>query len=330
VSLAREARNVADYSHDLRCQDRPNTEDLGEHGAGSLHLNSDALVEFRYPPIKSAHVSHHLGGQPPADSSGWVLWSSATQQLGGGIGRELLPDRIEEEVPQEEYVEAVLRARVRSQTRSSRLSVSSLKISAWPSGPSSGWTEASRSFRRAARAVKVASSASFFRELPVESTLTREESLGGTSTTRSPAASSFCASGRPMPPPAPSTAQRRSGKRFFAQRSRVRTPFRLAAKVRCPTNSPCSSISTRRRSSPCGDRRRSLSPCLAPSFALGAAAVAHREAHRSAEARDDRVHAVQDALEALRVGRIAGCDLMRDSVPSARERAGFLEKVFTR
>lgn len=53
-----------------------------------------------------------------------------------------------------------------------------LKISAWPSGPSSGWTEASRSFRRAARALKVASSASFFRALPVESTLTREESLG--------------------------------------------------------------------------------------------------------------------------------------------------------
>jgi hypothetical protein len=122
---AREARNVADYySHDLRCQDRPDTEDLGEHGAGSLHLNSDALVEFRYPLIKSAHVSHYLGGQPPADSSGWVLWSSAAHQLGGGIGRELLLDRIGEEVPQEEYVEAVLRARVRSETRSSRLSVS--------------------------------------------------------------------------------------------------------------------------------------------------------------------------------------------------------------
>jgi hypothetical protein len=73
-------------------------------------------------------------------------------------------------------------------------------------------------------------------------------------------------------PPAPSTAQRRSGKRF-AQRSRVRSPLRLAAKVSCPTNSPCSSFSTRQRLSPYGDLRRSLSPCLAPSsFALGTTA----------------------------------------------------------
>jgi hypothetical protein len=53
----------------------------------------------------------------------------------------------------------------------------------------------------------------FFRALPVESTLTREESLGATSTTLSPAAKSFWAKGRPMPL-APSTAQRRPGKRF--------------------------------------------------------------------------------------------------------------------
>jgi hypothetical protein len=40
-------------------------------------------------------------------------------------------------------VEAVLRVRVRYESRSSRLSVSSLKISARPSGPFSGWTEVS-------------------------------------------------------------------------------------------------------------------------------------------------------------------------------------------
>jgi hypothetical protein len=62
VSLARKARDVADYSHDLRRQDWADAEDLGERGAGSVHLNSDALVELRYAPIKSAHVSHHLGG----------------------------------------------------------------------------------------------------------------------------------------------------------------------------------------------------------------------------------------------------------------------------
>jgi hypothetical protein len=106
VSLARKARDVADHSHDLRCQDRPDAEDLGERGTGGLHLNSDALVEFRYPSIQGTHVSHHLGGQASADSSCWMLGPSAAQQLGGGIGAELLLDRIGEEVSQE-YVEAV-------------------------------------------------------------------------------------------------------------------------------------------------------------------------------------------------------------------------------
>jgi len=50
------------YSQDFRRQDWADAEDLGERGAGSLHLNSDALVELCYTPIKSAHVSHHLGG----------------------------------------------------------------------------------------------------------------------------------------------------------------------------------------------------------------------------------------------------------------------------
>src|SRR5215208_4462608 len=106
VSLAWEARDVADYSHDLRGQDRADAEDLGEHGARGLHLSCDTLVELRYPPIKSAHISHHLGGQPSADPSCWMLGPGAAQQFGGSIGRELLPDRIGEEVSQE-YVEAV-------------------------------------------------------------------------------------------------------------------------------------------------------------------------------------------------------------------------------
>ena len=36
-----------------------------------------------------------------------MLGPRAAQQFGGVIGRELLPDRVGEEVPQEEYVEAV-------------------------------------------------------------------------------------------------------------------------------------------------------------------------------------------------------------------------------
>jgi hypothetical protein len=82
--------------------------------------------------------------------------------------------------------------------------------------------------RTAASAVKVASRRSFLRALPVESTLTFAESLGGTSTTSSPEAASFWAKGRPMPV-APS----------IAQRSSALIPPRLAGKVACPTNSPC-------------------------------------------------------------------------------------------
>jgi hypothetical protein len=80
------------------------------------------------------------------------------------------------------------------------------------------------------------------RALPLESTLTFAESLGGTSTTSSPEAASFWARGRPMPV-APSIAQRRSAKRF-AQRSSALIPLRLAGNAACPTNSPCSSIAT--------------------------------------------------------------------------------------
>jgi hypothetical protein len=76
--------------------------------AFTLHLSSDALVEFRYTSIQGAHISHYLGGQPSANPSGRMLGPpSAAQQFGGSIGRELLPDRIREEIPQEEYVEAV-------------------------------------------------------------------------------------------------------------------------------------------------------------------------------------------------------------------------------
>jgi len=80
-----------------------------------------------------------------------------------------------------------LRTRVRSETRSSRLSESSLRTSIL----SSGHTWARCPLRQAASAAKVASSPSFLRQFPTESTLTRAESLGGTSTTSSPAEASL-------------------------------------------------------------------------------------------------------------------------------------------
>jgi hypothetical protein len=89
-------------------------------------------------------------------------------------------------------------ARVRSATKSSRLSESRLSTS----DAASGSTAASLSLPEAASAVARASRPSFFLALAakLESTLTRAESLGGTSTTDSPAATSLPARCRPRAP----------------------------------------------------------------------------------------------------------------------------------
>ncbi len=88
-------------------------------------------------------------------------------------------------------------ALVRSATRSSLLSESRRNASEADSGS----TGAGRSLRReAASAVARASRPSFLRALPLESTLTRAESLGGTSTTDSLAAANLTARCRPRPP----------------------------------------------------------------------------------------------------------------------------------
>jgi hypothetical protein len=80
---------------------------------------------------------------------------------------------------------------------------------------SSGSTAASLSLREAAKAVARASTPSFLRALPakLESTRTRAESLGATSTTDSHEPANLPARYRPRPP-AFSTAQRRSENRF--------------------------------------------------------------------------------------------------------------------
>jgi hypothetical protein len=64
--------------------------------------------------------------------------------------------------------------------------------------------------RSAATATGKASFGSFFFVSPASSSRTRAASLGGTSATRSPLATSCCARRQPSPP-APSTAQIRSG-----------------------------------------------------------------------------------------------------------------------
>ena len=159
--------------------------------------------------------------------------SYAVQDAGGSVRRERSPNPARDEVPQEP-VQAALSARVRSATRSSRLS-ERRRIT---STPASGSTAGSRSLRQAASAVARASRRSFLRALPVESNLTFAESLGGTSTTDSPAAESLWAKCLPNPP-AFSMAQRRLGKRF-AQRSRVLKPERFCGKVAHSRSSPSS------------------------------------------------------------------------------------------
>jgi hypothetical protein len=109
-------------------------------------------------------------------------------------------------------VQAALSARVRSATKSSRLSERRRNTSE----PASGSIVGNRLLGQAANAVARASSPSFLRALPVESIRTRAESLGGTSTTDSPVAANLWAKYLPRPP-AFSTAQ--SGARGIASPS---------------------------------------------------------------------------------------------------------------
>ena len=128
-------------------------------------------------------------------------------------------------------------ALVRSATRSSLLSESRRSTSE----SASGSTGASLSLREAASAVARASSPSFLRALPakLESTRTRAESLGGTSTTDSPEAANLPARCLPRPR-AFSIAQRRSGNRL-TQRSRALRPARSCGKEARSSSSPLAS-----------------------------------------------------------------------------------------
>src|SRR5215208_5683364 len=182
VGLAREAPHVADRPDDPRGQYGTHAEDLGEGGAGGFHLGFDAPVEVRDFPVKCADVAQHLRRQAPAQADrGAALGSYAAQDARGPIGRERPGHPSGEEFPQER-VEAVERPGALGHQVNKRLSESRRSAS----DAASGSTAASRTLREAAKAVAKASTPSFFRALPLESTLTRAESFGGTSTTDSP------------------------------------------------------------------------------------------------------------------------------------------------
>jgi hypothetical protein len=128
-------------------------------------------------------------------------------------------------------------ALVRSATRSSRLTESRRSTS----DAASRSTVASLSLREAASAVARASSPSFFLALPakLERTRTLAESLGGTSTTDSPAATNLPARCLPRPR-AFSMAQRRLG-HLLAQRSRDLRPARSCGNAAHSSSSPLAS-----------------------------------------------------------------------------------------
>jgi hypothetical protein len=191
VRLGREARHVADRPDDPRGQYGAYAEDLGEGGAGSFHLGFDAPVEVSDFPVKCADVAQHLRRQAPAQADrGAALGSYAAQDARGPIGRERPGHPSGEEFPQER-VEAVERPGALGHQVNKRLSESRRSAS----DAASGSTAASLSLREAAKAVAKASTPSFLRALPakLESTLTRAESFGGTSTTDSPVATSLTA-----------------------------------------------------------------------------------------------------------------------------------------
>ena len=189
MGFGREARHVADRPDDPRGQYGPYAEDLGEGGAGSFNLGFDAPVEVSDFPVKCADVAQHLRRQAPAQADrGAALGSYAAQDARGPIGRERPGHPSGEEFPQER-VEAVERPGALGHQVNKRLSESRRSAS----DAASGSTAASRTLREAAKAVAKASTPSFFRALPLESTLTRAESFGGTSTTDSPVATSLTA-----------------------------------------------------------------------------------------------------------------------------------------
>src|SRR5215203_2091596 len=234
VRLGREAPHVPDRAYDPSGQYGTYAEDLGEGGAGSFHLGLDAPVEVRYLSIQRPDVAQDLRGQPPAEAGRGALGPYASQDARGPVGRKGSRHPSGDEVPQKP-VEAVERPSTLSHQVNKRLSESRRSASE----PTSGSTAARRPLREAASAVARASSPSFLRALPVESTRTRAESLGGTSTTDSPVAASLPARCRPSPPEF-SMAQRRSGNRF-AQRSRHLKPVRSCGKLARSRSSPLAS-----------------------------------------------------------------------------------------
>src|SRR5215207_5509985 len=174
VSLGWETHHTADRSHDLGGQDGTYTKDLGECGARSF--TSASMPSFMFAIFRSSvRMSRRISEASRR--------RTRDEEPCGRIPRRMCAARRAESVPgtppgtrSRRSPCRRLHARVRSATKSPRLSERRRSTS----DAASGSTAASRSLREAASAVARASSPSFLRALPakLESTRTRAESLG--------------------------------------------------------------------------------------------------------------------------------------------------------
>jgi hypothetical protein len=230
VRFAREACRVAERAYDPGGQDGTYAEDLGEGGAGSFHLGFDSPLEVGDLPIQRTDLAQDLRSQPPSEAVRGALGPYGAQDACAPVGGELPGKPAGEEIPQEP-MQAVERPGAFGHQVLSPLGKQAQRFGCGlgiypPQTPVA---------RGAQKAVASASRPSFLGVLPLQSTRTRAESaesaesLGGTSTTDSPAATSLPARCLPSPP-AFSIAQRRSGKRF-AQRWRRLKPARSCGKL---------------------------------------------------------------------------------------------------
>ena len=186
MGFGREACHVPDRPYDLSGQYWTYAEDLGEGGARCSYLFFDAPTQVRDLPVERPDSKRRTSEANRRRMLDEEPCGRIPRRIRAARGAESLPatppGRRSRRSPCRR-----LNARVRSATRSSRLSESRRSTAE----AASGSTAASLSLRKAAKAVARASSSSFLRALPVESRRTRAESFGGTSTTDSPVAANL-------------------------------------------------------------------------------------------------------------------------------------------
>jgi hypothetical protein len=202
---AAEPGHVADIADHGRGDDRADPEDLSQGGAGGADRHRQLLLRLEQQGIDAAQVGHELGRQfgagllhgaarpgPGQDLLSLICVNFLGEAAGGTSSHNAACSR----------QATWFRVRLKSRCRLAQI----FSTAAW----SSGLTGRHDGERSATMATERASLGSFLFTAPAASSRTRAASLGYTSSTSSPAATSSWASRCPSPP-APSTAQIRSG-----------------------------------------------------------------------------------------------------------------------